>query len=194
MIIGLVGGVGLQYLIIVYGTLFIVWLLLGLVLRFTVKGFSPELLIEIPPYRIPPLRALGIKLWMRIKHFVKEAVPIVMLGILVVTLLYAAGVFGHIADFFSPVVTGLFGLPEDATAAIAIGFLRKDMAVGMLGALSLSAGQLVVGSVVLAMFFPCIATFVILFKELGFKRLLASTAIMLAVVLAAGAILKLILL
>jgi len=44
------------------------------------------------------------------------------------------------------------------------------------------------------MFFPCIATFVILFKELGFKRLLASTAIMLAVVLAAGAILKLILL
>jgi len=194
MIIGLVGGVGLQYLIIVYGTLFIVWLLLGLVLRFTVKGFSPELLIEIPPYRIPPLRALGTKLWMRIKHFVKEAVPIVMLGILVVTLLYAAGVFGHIADFFSPVVTGLFGLPEDATAAIAIGFLRKDMAVGMLGALSLSAGQLVVGSVVLAMFFPCIATFVILFKELGFKRLLASTAIMLAVVLAAGAILKLILL
>ena len=194
MVIGLVGGYGLQYVVIVYGTLFIVWLLLGLVLRFTVKGFSPELLIEIPPYRLPPLRALGTKLWMRIKHFIKEAVPIVMLGILVVTLLYAAGVFDYISDFFSPVVTGLFGLPKDATAAISIGFLRKDMAVGMLGALNLSAGQLVVGSVVLAMFFPCIATFVILFKELGLKRLLASTTIMLAVVLAAGAMLKLILL
>ncbi len=194
MVIGLVGGYGLQYVVIVYGTLFIVWLLLGFVLRFTVKGFSPELLIEIPPYRMPPLRALGTKLWMRIKHFIKEAVPIVMLGILVITLLYAAGVFDYIADFFSPVVTGLFGLPKDAAAALSIGFLRKDMAVGMLGALNLSADQLVVGSVVLAMFFPCIATFVILFRELGWKRLLASTVIMIAVVLAAGAALKLILL
>ncbi|MFC1999006.1 FeoB small GTPase domain-containing protein [Chloroflexota bacterium] len=192
MIIGLVGRYGLQYVVVVYATLFIVWLLLGLVLRFTVKGFTPELLIEIPPYRLPPLRALGTKLWMRIKHFVKEAIPIVMLGILAVTLLYAAGVFDSIADFFSPVVTGLFGLPEDATAAIAIGFLRKDMAVGMLGALNLSAGELVVGSVVLAMFFPCIATFVILFKELGLKRLLASTGIMIAIVFAAGGILNLI--
>jgi len=195
MVIGLVGGYGLQYVAIVYGTLFIVWLLLGLVLRFTVKGFSPELLIEIPPYRLPPLRALGTKLWMRMKHFIKEAVPIVILGLVVVTLLYAVGVFDYIADFFSPVVTGLLGLPKDATAAIAIGFLRKDMAVGMLGAITpaLSAGQLVIGSVVLAMFFPCIATFVILFKELGLKRLLASTAIMIAVVLAAGGALKLIL-
>jgi len=196
MVIGLVGGEGLQYVVVVYATLFIVWLLLGLVLRFTVKGFSPELLIEIPPYRLPPLRALGTKLWMRMKHFIKEAVPIVMLGLVVVTLLYAAGVFNYIADFFSPVVSGLFGLPEDATAAIAIGFLRKDMAVGMLGTItpSLSAGQLVVGSVVLAMFFPCVATFVILFREIGAKRLLASTAIMIAVVLVAGAALKLILL
>ncbi|MFC1951388.1 FeoB small GTPase domain-containing protein [Chloroflexota bacterium] len=192
MIIGLVGSYGLQYVVVVYATLFIVWLLLGLILRFTVKGFTPELLIEIPPYRLPPLRALGTKLWMRMKHFVKEAVPIVMLGILAVTLLYAVGVFGYIADFFSPVVTGLFGLPEDATAAIAIGFLRKDMAVGMLGALNLTAGQLVVGSVVLAMFFPCIATFVILFKELGLRRLLASTGIMIAIVFAAGSILNLI--
>ena len=109
-------------------------------------------------------------------------------------MLYAAGVFDYITDFFSPVVTGLFGLPKDAAAALSIGFLRKDMAVGMLGALNLSADQLVVGSVVLAMFFPCIATFVILFRELGWKRLLASTVIMIAVVLAAGAALKLILL
>jgi len=192
MVFGLVGGYGLQYVVLVYATLFIVWLILGLILRFTVKGFSPELLIEIPPYRLPPLRALGTKLWMRMKQFVKEAVPIVMLGLVAITLLNVAGVFDHIADFFSPVVTGLFGLPKDAAAAIAIGFLRKDMALGMLGTLNLSAGQLVVGSVVLAMFFPCIATFVILFRELGWKRLLASTGIMLAAVVAAGSILNLI--
>ncbi len=192
MVIGLVGDAGLQYVVLVYGTLFVVWLLLGLIMKYTVKGFTPELLIEIPPYRLPPLRLLGKKLWMRIKNFLREAIPIVMLGILVVTLLYAAGIFDYIADFFSPVVSGLFGLPKEAAAAIAIGFLRKDMAVGMLGTLSLTSGQLVVGSVVLAMFFPCIATFVILFKEMGLKRMLASTAIMIASALAVGGILNLI--
>ena len=192
MVIGLVGDVGLQYVVLVYVTLFTVWLLLGLILKYTVKGFTPELLIEIPPYRLPSLRILSKKLWMRIKHFLKEAVPIVIAGILVVTLLYAAGIFDYIADFFSPLVSGLFGLPKEAAAAIAIGFLRKDMAVGMLGTLSLSAGQLVVGSVVLAMFFPCIATFVILFKEMGLRRMLASTGIMIASALAVGGALNLI--
>lgn len=193
MVIGLVGGVGWQYVAIVYATLFVVWLALGLILNLAVKGFSPELLIEIPPYRLPPPRILATKLWMRIRGFLREAIPIVMLGILVVTILYALNVFDYIADFASPVVSGLFGLPEEAASAISIGFLRKDMAVGMLGGLSLTPSQLVVGSVVLAMFFPCIASFTVLFKELGLKRMLASTGIMLVVSLIVGSALNLIL-
>ena len=55
MIIGLVGAEGIQYVAMVYGTLFVVWIILGFILNRTVKGFSPELLIEIPPYRLPPL-------------------------------------------------------------------------------------------------------------------------------------------
>ena len=90
-------------------------------------------------------------------------------------------------------VSGLFGLPSDATAALVIGFFRKDMAVGMLGTLSLSANQLVVGSVVLAMFFPCIASFVVLARELGLKGMLAATGIMIAASLIVGSLLNLIL-
>jgi ferrous iron transport protein B len=193
MVIGLVGDYGIQYVAIVYGTLFVVWILLGVVLNFTVKGFSPELLIEIPPYRLPPVRALATKLWMRIAGFLKEAVPIVLLGILVITLLYAGGVFDRIASIAAPVVSGLLGLPDDAASAILIGFLRKDMAVGMLDTLNLTAGQLVVGSVVLAMFFPCIASFVVLARELGAKDMLKASAIMLVVALSVGGILNLIL-
>jgi len=193
MIIGLVGDYGIQYVAMIYGTLFVVWIVLGAILNKTARGFSPELLIEIPPYRLPPLRALAAKLWMRTYGFLREAVPVVLLGIFVVTILYALGVFGHIASFFAPVVSGLLGLPKEAVSALVIGFLRKDMAVGMLGTLGLSVGQLVVGSVVLAMFFPCIARFVVLARELGARDMLRATGIMVAVALAVGGVLNLIL-
>jgi len=65
MIFGLVGQQGAQYVIIVYATLFVVWVILGIILKHAVKGFSPELLIEIPPYRIPPWRTVLQKLWFR---------------------------------------------------------------------------------------------------------------------------------
>jgi ferrous iron transport protein B len=77
--------------------------------------------------------------------------------------------------------------------ALAIGFLRKDVALGMLAPLALTSGQLVVGSVVLAMFFPCIATFVVLFRELGVGGLLKASAIMIVVSLAVGGLLNLVL-
>jgi ferrous iron transport protein B len=193
MIFGLVGGYGIQYVAMIYGTLLVVWILLGIILNSTVRGFSPELLIEIPPYRLPGLRASASKLWMRIYGFLREAVPIVFLGILVITVLYALGVFEHIASFTAPVVSGVFGLPKEAVSAIVIGFLRKDMAVGMLGTLGLGAGQIVVGSVVLAMFFPCIASFTVLARELGLRDMLKATVIMVAVALIVGGLLNLVL-
>jgi ferrous iron transport protein B len=193
MIFGLVGARGVQYVAIVYGTLFIVWIILGVILRFAVRGFTPELLIEIPPYRLPMWRAMFQKVWMRVSGFLKEAIPIILGAVLVINVLYFFGVFEAIASFTAPVVTNLLGLPEEAVTAIVIGFLRKDVALGMLAPLALSAKQLVVGSVVLAMFFPCIATFVVLLRELGVVNMLKSTGIMIAAALITGGILNLIL-
>ncbi len=193
MVIGLVGQRGIQYVAIVYGTLFIVWVVLGFILNRMVKGFSPELLIEIPPYRIPPWRAVFQKLWLRVYGFLHEAIPIILGAVLVMNILYALGVFDVIANFVAPVVTGLLGLPKEAVVALAIGFLRKDVAVGMLAPLALTSEQLVVGTVVLAMFFPCIATFVVLLRELGAVAMLKAAAIMLVVALSVGGLLNLIL-
>ena len=193
MIFGLVGARGLGYVAIVYGTLLIVWFILGFVLNRLVKGFSPELLIEIPPYRLPPWRTVFRKLWLRVYGFLAEAIPIILAAILAVNILYILGVFDAIANFTAPVVTGLLGLPEEAVTALAIGFLRKDVALGMLAPLSLTSGQLVVGSVVLAMLFPCIATFVVMFRELGLVNLLKAVGIMIVAALATGGILNLIL-
>ncbi len=193
MIFGLVGQRGIQYVAIVYGTLFVVWIILGTILNHTVKGFSPELLIEIPPYRLPPWRTVLQKLWMRTYGFLVEAVPIILGAVLVINILYILGVFGAIANFTAPVVTGLLGLPKEAVTALIIGFLRKDVALGMLAPLALTANQLVVGSVVLAMFFPCIATFVILLRELGVVNMLKAAGAMISAALITGGILNLIL-
>jgi len=193
MILGLLGKYGWQYILIVYGTLFLVWIIVGAILNYTAPGFSPELLIEIPPYRLPPLRIMLHKLWTRINGFLREAIPIVFLGILVVNILYVLKVFDCIATFFAPIINGLLGLPEEAISALVVGFLRKDMAVGMLGMLSLSAKQMVIGCVVLAMFFPCIASFTILTKELGIKDMLKASGIMIISSITVGALLNLVL-
>jgi len=193
MVFGLVGERGGQYVAIVYGTLFMVWITLGFVLNRFVKGFSPELLIEIPPYRLPLWRTVLQKLWMRVHGFLREALPIILAAVLLINILYVLGVFDAIASLTAPVVTGLLGLPKEAVVALVIGFLRKDVAIGMLAPLALSSEQLVVGCVVLAMFFPCIATFVVLFRELGVAGLLKSAGIMVTVALLTGGLLNLIL-
>ena len=191
MIFGLVGERGVKYVLIVYTVLILVWICLGLIMNLATKGFTPELFIEIPPYRVPVFTVVIKKLWMRIKSFLKEAVPIVLLGVLFVNLLYSLGIFQFLAKLFAPVVNGLMGLPDEAVIALVVGFLRKDVAVGMLAPFNLTNQQLVIACVVLAMFFPCIATFVVMLKELGWKDMLKASAIMLAASVTVGTLINL---
>jgi len=193
MIIGLVGQQGVGYVAMVYGSLFISWVIIGLILNRAVKGFNPELLVEIPPYRLPSWRVIGEKLWLRVSGFVKEALPIVLGTVLVVNILYTLGVFNAIADITAPILTGLWGLPKETITALVVGFLRKDVAMGMLAPLALTAKQLVISSTVLAMFFPCVATFVILARELGARDVLKAVGIMIAAALIMGSLQNLVL-
>jgi ferrous iron transport protein B len=194
MIWSLVGdparGGGGRYVMLVYGALVLVWLVIGRLLNRTLTGSSPELLMEIPPYRWPLWRGVVKKLWMRLQGFAREGVPIVLLGVLVVNLLHMTHFFDVVAAVTAPLTTRLLGLPDEATAALLIGVLRKDMAMGLLGAMHLTIKQLVVASTVLSMFFPCVATFAVLFRELGPRDTAKSTAIMVIAALAAGGILN----
>jgi len=193
MVVGLLGKHGLGNLAIVYGTLFAVWVLLGVLLNRVLKGESPEIFIEIPPYRIPYLRGLSKKIWIRIKWFIKEAIPFVLLGVLLVNILYTLGIIQFVGRITASVITKVLGLPQEAVGALIIGFLRKDVAVGMLIPLGLTVKQLIIASVVLAMYFPCVATFTTLAKELGFVDMLKSAGIMIVSSLIVGGVLNLIL-
>jgi len=191
MVVGLLGRWGLRYVAAVYLALFATWLGLGFVLSRLVKGYSPELIIEIPHYRLPPpgpfLRKVGVRVWC----FLREALPVILIGVAAVNVLYFFGVFDRLSRWAAPVVEGLLGLPRESVAALAIGFLRKDMAVGMLEPLDLAPGQLVVACTVLAMFFPCVATFTVLLKELGTRDFLKSLAVMVGASLGVGTLLNL---
>lgn len=186
MILGTVGQLGMRWILAIYATLILSWFLLGRLLHSFLPGFSPELIVEIPPYRIPSFRSLGLKLWMRVRGFLLEAVPLVLGGILIVGVLDATGVTAFLSKLLAPLFNGLLGLPAEASGPILLGILRKDVAMGMLGALGLSPAQLVVAAVTLSMTFPCIATFIVLWKELGGRRMVASMGIMIASALIAG--------
>lgn len=190
MIFGLLGKFGGFYVGGVYLVLFALIAIIGFILNRTLSGYSPEFLLEIPPYRFPPLSMLGRKLYFRIKGFLIEAMPVVLLGVLVINILLYFKLFDFITGIFAPIIQGLFGLPKEAIVALVIGFLRKDVAVGMLMPLGLTVKQLFIAATLLAISFPCVATFVVLWKELGFKSLVKSTLIMITVSLIVGTVLN----
>lgn len=187
MIFGALGTLGGKYVLMVYGALLMAWVILGKILHSLLPGYSPELVVEIPPYRIPSLKGLGFKLWFRVKGFIFEAIPLVLLGVLFVNGLYLFGVMDIFSQLLDPFFRTVLGLPSTAVGPILLGLLRKDVAVGMLLPLGLEASQLVIAVVVLAMTFPCIATFIVLWKELGLRKMFASVGVMILTALAAGA-------
>ncbi len=193
MIVGILGAFGGGYVALVYAVLFIVWLFLGAIMNYFLKGYSPELFLEIPPYRMPSLRLLLKKVFFRIKGFIIEAMPVVLASVLIINVLQLLHIFEAISGIFGPVLSFVFGLPKEAIWVLIVGILRKDIAAGMLIPLDLTVKQLVIACVVLSMSFPCIATFVIFLKELGMKRLIQATIIMLTITTLVGGVLNMIL-
>lgn len=193
MIVGLVGQRGGRFVLLIFSVLFVILVVKGLLLNKILKGTSPEILIEIPPYRMPQINAVFKKLWMRIHGFLKEALPLVLLGVLFVNILYALKIIDFLSFVFAPILKIAWGLPKEAISALVVGFLRKDIAIGMLGPLNLTTKQLVVASTVLAVYFPCIATFIVLIRELGVKDMVKIVFLMLMTSLFVGMLLNFIL-
>lgn len=194
MIFGILGPYGLYYIALVFITLGLLYLVIGFILNKVIKGPSPEIFLEIPPYRIPSLKVTLKKTWMRVRWFLKEAIPFLIIGVAVINILYTLGVLQWIALQLQPVMQTLFGLPGDSSIALIIGFFRKDLAVGMLITLNMSPYQLVIAATILTIYFPCVAAFVVLTKELGVKDMIKSAAIMISTAVVVGFIMRIVLL
>lgn len=191
MIFGMLAPYGLRYIAMVYLTLFLTFIVTGFLLHRFIGGESPEIFLEIPPYRMPDARSLLKKTFIRTREFLKEAVPYIALGMVVMNIFYLTGFMSLIGEALKPVVSGLLGLPSDVATALIIGFLRKDIGIGMFAPFDMTPEQLVIASVVLAMYFPCVATFMVMLKELGFPGTMKSVGLRLMAALVVGTLLNL---
>ncbi|HHV59284.1 MAG TPA: ferrous iron transporter B [Clostridiaceae bacterium] len=179
------------FVLLVICTLLTVWCILGLFLKSTVKGITPSLLMEVPPYRLPGINAQLKKIRMRMTCFFKDAMPYVLGGIAFINVLRITGIIKLMGKLAEPLITGVFGLPQDAVLALIIGIIRKDTAVAMLAPLNLNSTQTFVAVIILILYFPCTATFTVLLRELGAVDTIKAVLLMLVTTISAGGLLNL---
>jgi ferrous iron transport protein B len=134
-------------------------------------GERSDFIVELPPLRVPSIRNVAVKTAARLEWYLKEVVPVFVLGTAALFVLDRVGALEAIERWFSPVVVGWLGLPAAATGAFLIGFLRRDYgAAGLFalaGAGAMSARQMLVAIVVITLFVPCIANLMMIVKEHG---------------------------
>lgn len=156
-------------------------LLVGIGLNRVMPGRSDDLVMEMFPFRVPAPRAVVRKTWHRFKEYVLMALPIVLIGSLVMGVLFETGTIWSFSAPLAPVVEGLLGLPAVAGLTLIFAVLRKELALQFLVTLAIAQygtgahnllsfmtpQQLFVYALVNTVYIPCIATFAMLSKELG---------------------------
>jgi len=180
VILGMLGGISVLASIIWASVVILVLFLTGLIASRILKGEESDFVFDIPPLRIPSLRNILLKTLLRMKWYIKEAVPLFIIGTIILFTLDKLGLLRVIEEIASPVVVNFLGLPAQATEAFIVGFLRRDYGAAGLYALA-SAGkmtpnQIVVSLVTITLFVPCIANFLVMIKERGIKTAMAIVA------------------
>jgi ferrous iron transport protein B len=159
------------------------WIILMVLISFIIGwlaaklygGETSDFILELPPMRQPHLGNVVAKTFARLEWYLKEVIPLFVLGTMVLFILDKLRVLDKIARFGEPLVTGWLGLPRETASAFLIGFLRRDYgAVFLLDAATgpkhlLTPHQVLVAMVTLTLFMPCIATLFMISRELGKK-------------------------
>jgi ferrous iron transport protein B len=154
---------------------------------------SLGLILEIPAYQLPPLRNTLKKSWYRIREFIVIAWPILILGSIFLALMEYGGVEKPINWILSP-LTHLLGLPISVGTTLIFGLLRKELSMIMLTqALGttqvltvMTITQILVFTVFVTFYIPCLATIAALWREIGKKGALLAILFTLSVAIILG--------
>lgn len=160
---------------------------LGRIISFFFKTPSPGLILEIPSLKVPSLKSLFRKTYFQLKSFLIFAWPILIVGSIVLALMQFFRLDSFINLVLSPFVEKALGLPRELGVTLVFGFLRKELSlIMMLQALDVSyqdlmtlitRQQLIIFTVFISFFIPCVSTVAILWKEIGKKMALISIAL-----------------
>lgn len=156
-----------------------VTIFVGFISARILHGQESDFILEIPPLRLPQFSNILIKTMGRIEWYLKEAVPLFILGTLILFIADKMKILPFIEKMASPIVVSFLGLPPKATESFIIGFLRRDYGAAGLFSLQgqglLNTEQVVVSLVTITLFIPCIANLFVIIKERGLKTALGIT-------------------
>lgn len=192
VILGMLGGVSFNALLFWVGTVSGVLFLVGYLAAKVLPGDASDFIYELPPIRFPQMKNIFFKTIARIDWYLREAVPLFILGTLTLFVLDKINALVLIEQIASPLIVTFLGLPEKAAEAFLIGFLRRDYGAAGLYALQrdglLDPLQTVVSLVTMTLFIPCIANLFMIVKERGMKTALWITAFILPFALLVGGV------
>jgi ferrous iron transport protein B len=197
VIMAIVSATSVYVAVVVFVTVLLQLLIVGSLSARLIKGRRGDFIVELPPLRLPKLSNILIKTQHRLKWFLREAVPLFLIGTLILFVLDTVGGIRAMQKIAEPVIVHLLGLPIESTVAFIIGFFRRDYGAAGLYALfqggQLNHNQITVAMVTITLFVPCVAHFLVMIKERGFKTALFISAFILPYAILTGTILNLIL-
>jgi ferrous iron transport protein B len=162
---------------------------------------SPGLIIEMPVYRLPTLRTVTAKAWFRIREFVFEAWPILIVGSVILAALNFYQITSYIDQLFRP-FTWALGIPGEVGTPLIFGIFRKELSLIMLAqafgttnfASVLTPEQMIRYTSVVVFYIPCLAAMITIKNELGLKKMWLITLLSIVVALIAALFVRLLLL
>jgi len=180
VILGMIAGLGAAATAIWATVVISTLLTVGYLAARVIPGQRSDFILELPPMRVPTLSNIVVKTVARMEWYVKEVVPIFMLGTAALFVLDKVGLLGTVEHLLSPVIVRWLGLPPEVTGAFLVGFLRRDYGAAGLFALAragaLNPLQILVSLVVITLFMPCIANLLMIVKEHGTRTAVAVAA------------------
>jgi ferrous iron transport protein B len=169
----------------------------GRILSSLMPENTPGLILEMPSYRVPTLKNVTSKAWFRVREFVVEAWPVLIVGSAVLALLNYFNVT-IIFNWIVRPVTWALGLPSKVGVPLIFGILRKELSLVMLSQAlgtvdfgsAMTKAQMVIYATFVMFYLPCLATLSVLKRELGTKAMAAISALTVVVALLAALLIR----
>ncbi len=199
VILGISASLSFGAVLTIFGVVLSQMMLVGYLSSKLIRGERGDFIFEIPPIRIPQLWNVWTKTWIRLKWYVKEALPLFVLGTVILFILDRLKIptpwgtqsgLDVIESALSPVVQGVLHLPKQAAQVLLLGFLRRDYGAAglfaMVEAKTMDSVQIVVALITLTLFIPCVANFFMMIREHGVKKAMYMLAFITPFAIAVG--------
>jgi ferrous iron transport protein B len=194
VILGMVAGLPTLSLLIWIFLIAGILVMVGYLAARVIPGEGSDFILEIPPLRMPLFTNVVVKTLARIEWYLKEAVPLFILGTLILFVLHQTKMLILLEQMTTPLFVHFLGLPPKVTESFIIGFLRRDYGAAGLFVLAkeglLDHHQILVSLVTITLFIPCIAQFFMMIKERGLSKTLWISAVIFPIAFGVGGMLN----